>query len=273
MQWRSAFVVLILYFTSGCATSPYLQDRGRDAADIFSVTAGYGVGIRTQVGPLATSIGMIKDIVGVMSGAELSAEDAMPGSMGIILWEGASGNNHKEIAVRRKKSYEEGHFALLPFMYGVPYFPYFNPKEYHYLTKIEAAVGLGPSLRVAFNPVEFVDFLLGFFNVDLFGDDINAYLRPRSRAERILLDQSLFPNESIRFKSLELVRDDQPGRKYVAFDSDKTPDMAAIIARYGPPDRVVRYPFNPTQGECIYDQVGFRPSVGQIKAIRIVPAD
>lgn len=273
MQWQPAFVATIICFTAGCATSPYLQDRGRDAADIFSVTAGYGVGIRAQVGPLATSVGMIKDVGGVMSGTGLWATDAMPGSLGFLYLEGTSGNNHKDIAVLRKKSYEEAHMALLPFMYGVPSFPYFNPDEYHYLTKIEAAAGLGPSLRVAFNPVELVDFVLGFFNVDLFGDDINAYFEPRNRAERILLDPSLFPDESIRRKSLKLVRDDRPGRKYVPFDSDPRPDMAAIIARHGPPDRVGRYPFDPTQGECIYDQVGFRPSVGQVNAIRMVPVD
>ena len=175
MPIRPALLALGLSFASGCATAPYLQDRGRDAADVFSVTVGYGVGIRTQVGPLATSIGLIKDVAGVMSGSALWSTSASPMSIGTLYLDFVDGNNRTDTTRLRKKRYEQAHFAFLPFAYCEPSFPYFNPNECHYLTKLELAAGLGPSLRIAFNPVEFADFLLGLFTIDLFGDDISGH--------------------------------------------------------------------------------------------------
>ena len=38
-------------------------------------------------------------------------------------------------------------------------------------TQIEAAIGIGPSLRLGFNPGELLDFILGWTTVDIYGDD------------------------------------------------------------------------------------------------------
>lgn len=48
------------------------------------------------------------------------------------------------------------------------------------LTQLEAIVGLGPAVRVGFNPGELADFLLGWLGVDLYGDDVGNH----SEAER-----------------------------------------------------------------------------------------
>ena len=57
----------------------------------------------------------------------------------------------------------------------------FQPDDDHvrwdYCTQIEAAVGVGPMLRVAVNAAESVDFLCGWFIVDPLHDDIAG--RPR----------------------------------------------------------------------------------------------
>ena len=44
-----------------------------------------------------------------------------------------------------------------------------NPARW---TQIEVAAGLFGDVRLGFNPGELLDFLLGFFGADLYGDDI-----------------------------------------------------------------------------------------------------
>ena len=39
-------------------------------------------------------------------------------------------------------------------------------------THLEAAAALGVGVRLGFNPGELLDFLLGFFGADLYGDDL-----------------------------------------------------------------------------------------------------
>ena len=43
-----------------------------------------------------------------------------------------------------------------------------------YLTQVEAVVGLGPSIRLGFNPGELLDFILGWVTLDIFNDDLNS---------------------------------------------------------------------------------------------------
>jgi hypothetical protein len=53
---------------------------------------------------------------------------------------------------------------------------HFGRHRLQYYTQIEAVVALGPSFRFGFNPAELLDFLLGWFGVDIFHDD-RDYLR------------------------------------------------------------------------------------------------
>ena len=39
------------------------------------------------------------------------------------------------------------------------------------LTQCELAAGLGPTVRLGFNPGELVDFILGWTTLDIYGDD------------------------------------------------------------------------------------------------------
>ena len=61
-------VALILAASSfGCANS-YFIDRGRDAADILTLTAGVGFGVRARVGPLHTGLILNYDVAGLRGG-------------------------------------------------------------------------------------------------------------------------------------------------------------------------------------------------------------
>jgi hypothetical protein len=43
----------------------------------------------------------------------------------------------------------------------------------YYYTQLEAVVAIGPSIRVGVNPGELVDFILGWFGADIYGDDLS----------------------------------------------------------------------------------------------------
>lgn len=43
---------------------------------------------------------------------------------------------------------------------------------YSYYTEVQVAVGVGFMIRLGVNPGEFLDFLLGFTTLDLYGDDV-----------------------------------------------------------------------------------------------------
>ena len=81
--------------------------------------------------------------------------------------------------------------------------PYYTPPEYgtnypaHYWTQIEVTAGAGPSVRVGFNPGELVDFLVGWFGVDLYNDDIaSAAHKNRQTKEVPPEDWEVFQDDS-----------------------------------------------------------------------------
>lgn len=44
-----------------------------------------------------------------------------------------------------------------------------------YFTHVEVAAGAGGTIRIGTNPGEVLDFLLGFFGVDMYGDDLHHH--------------------------------------------------------------------------------------------------
>jgi hypothetical protein len=51
----------------------------------------------------------------------------------------------------------------------------------YYITQVEAAVGLGGTIRLGINPGELVDFLLGWMTIDFYGDDVQPQSREVNR--------------------------------------------------------------------------------------------
>lgn len=96
--------------------------------------------------------------------------------------------NRHGLSLRRGKCYEASNFyCWIPARYGSDpwsFVPFLTlPKgitqvvsteervPWWYFTEIEAVGGLGLTLRMGVNPGEFVDFLLGWFGIDIFNDD------------------------------------------------------------------------------------------------------
>ena len=171
---RLAPSIALALLCAGCA-SPYWQNRRADAADVFTATAGVGLGATARIGPLHAGLGVNWDFYGIEAG-----EIGKLGSLGeaitgigdkaaddCIVCMGWSEINQGERSAVRGKN-----VAYRPS--GIPFWDppppeSSNPARW---TQIEVAAGLLGGVRLGFNPGELLDFVLGFFGVDLYGDDL-----------------------------------------------------------------------------------------------------
>ncbi len=161
---------------TGCAsTRGYFVDRGRDAADIFTVTAGVGAGAKARVGPLQAGLVYQKDYAGLRSGAlfarrpSLSLEDDRALDINLFIC-GAESSNTGDVITKREKDFNTFNL-IVPVAIVEPESSQLTPP---YFFQIEALVGLGPTVRLGFNPAELLDFILGWTTVDIFGDDLET---------------------------------------------------------------------------------------------------
>jgi hypothetical protein len=191
--------LLLLVLVSGCAsTKAYFVDRGHDALDVFTLTFGTGLGAKARVGPVMLACDFIDDFGGLQSGEIFLQRDPtntisdVAGSFSKKLDErqggydnalfliGSDASRNSEYVRARRKYYHA--FYLLGIandlsLYSVVYSP-------PYFSQIEIAVGLGLSVRLGFNPVELLDFLLGWFGIDIYDDDVEMKKARQERAEK-----------------------------------------------------------------------------------------
>ena len=195
---------------AGCA-SAYWRDRANDLGDIASVSFGAGLGVRAQAGPVATGLGAQMDVAGFRGGrffADRRAFDLEPlgwsvdlvcasaNLFGLRPADGTQEPFDPDVDARGKyrgrcNGCIEG--AFVPFwLFGEPLHPgehggtadalppypvapgRASPED-HWSpdwTHLEIAAALGVGVRLGFNPGELLDFLLGFFGADLYGDDL-----------------------------------------------------------------------------------------------------
>ena len=158
---------------TGCASSQaYFADRGRDAADIVTVTVGKGVGVKARIGPFGLGLCINEDVAGLKSGQIFTANDHhdSDGELHLLLIGGES----TELASLRNKDYWAFYLLGIP-MPGTP-FPFAPENKYppYYFTQFDVAVGLGFTAKLGFNPGELLDFLLGWFGIDIYRDDMEA---------------------------------------------------------------------------------------------------
>ena len=158
---------------SGCATKPYLVDRGRDAADIITVTIGLGVGAKARVGPFQTGLLAESDGIGLRGGMFPDVSDNRESfvfprtvDLQLIAVGDESFDSNNELTAQRHKDFRANSVR-----------PLFFHRTIHescpsYYTQLDAVVALGPSIRLGFNPGELLDFLLGWGNVDIYKDDL-----------------------------------------------------------------------------------------------------
>jgi len=170
-------VVLAAAVGSGC-TSTYWANRGRDAADIVTLTLGTGFGVKAQVGPIQPAIIITHDIVGLRSGAvvpltmdiENNYEMFFPipideGTMAC----GAAYFHPGETGEKRRKDLDwRSPFPLVAYAGPKTDPDVFSPQY----TQIEVAGGAILTARLGVNVGELVDFLLGWFGVDMYKDDL-----------------------------------------------------------------------------------------------------
>ena len=183
----SVFVLVALTIASaGCG---YLSDRGRDVADVFTLTIGGGLGGTARVGPVHTGLFLGADVAGVRGGGvdaiEGESVDLLLGFPGPEGWYFASDEfavaSDDSIVRDRAKKYDA--MGVCPFImvpsdpgqgpprYVVP--NYHGKYPYYYWTQMEVIFGLGVSVRAGLNPGEVVDFVLGWFCIDIYTDDLS----------------------------------------------------------------------------------------------------
>jgi len=182
---------------TGCA-SPYMVDRGRDVADIFTASFGLGAGVQGRAGPFHAGILCNANECGLRSGTfhvpketdTLPAEGSKPRSFDFdfLLFKptqlgfGVDIYQPEQVQTDRGKAVDA--VGILPLFYT---FDMGSDKEeddapsarqlLHNYTQIEAVVGLGGTLRCGFNPGELLDFILGWTTIDIFNDDLEKRKR------------------------------------------------------------------------------------------------
>ena len=181
-------VLVAALLTTGCADfKTYIKDRGNDLADCFTARAGiaYGLGVRTQV----TNYVRVSAGIGSYSGKwvgyfgrnrvdESPLEQAWIGLPFSVLYLFST-----EFRVGRSK--DDWTASLLgvhveefrrPNPQWSPGVPLVREKFF-----IEVGATLGAvGFDLGFNPVEFVDFLLGWTTLDITGDDAGTGAAPES---------------------------------------------------------------------------------------------
>ena len=188
-QLAALILLPLCLLVSGCATGSYMADRGHDLADIVTMTAGKGLGASVHAGPIHGGLFVGKDQVGLRGGAlrtKWSQESsfgwaglfdpliAFPGGDMITTggeWFRAPFDGSK-IAEQRGKLYEaEG---IAPFLMIPNQRTPAGSNPAYYFTQIEASLGLGLTVRLGLNPGELVDFLFGWFGIDIYSDDLRG---------------------------------------------------------------------------------------------------
>lgn len=203
---RSAplLVFLVLLLASGCA---YLEDRGRDFLDCFqaSVDAGVGLGADARVGPLGIgsgywtgySVGLqrkaaaglwretamgfpLTQVVGAIRFSDADMATAISSALTMTSstwvehrwvqeWLGGPSKAPKDLPVLPLARY---HLLFVVPDFCYPTEPDRRRESWTDSFWIEGSVRVFLGVRAGFNPAEFLDFLLGWFGVDIAGDDI-----------------------------------------------------------------------------------------------------
>lgn len=213
--WRIPPLLAAVCLAVGCATSEYMTNRGRDAADIFTLTVGAGGGLKARVGPLQVAAFDNTDIVGLRAGQWIgngtdlvdNGETYIPlpvfervdwGDPVAVHVFGARGRGRmsdyrpEEVLFHSPNPFWHwrGLFGREIFSHGPDSTSSARGKnvtaqspvpllafgaEKHFFSQIEIGAGLVLTLRAGCNPGELADFLLGWVGLDLYHDDLELW--------------------------------------------------------------------------------------------------
>ncbi len=173
----SIFCLLAL-LTSGCS-SYYFTDRGNDAADIMTASAGKGWGIKTRLGPLYFGFISQQDTLGLRGGEFFNLGDLFsseePPCRDVQLLIGGSevfDTRHVTGEVRQKHFKARGKFIVQSPQSKIAPDIILPPTGIEYYSQLELALGLHGAIRIGINPLEIVDFICGLATVDILNDDL-----------------------------------------------------------------------------------------------------
>ena len=182
-------LLLIALFLTGCST-PFMTDRERDAADIFTASLGRGAGIKARTGPFQVGLFGNRDKIGLRGGQFHGNLDfSGPGGFdegisGAYLYGCSSTYDYtftlfslesfyspdKCLSCQRGKNLKSfGVLGITPINLTSCNRNEINKSSF---TQLEVAMGLGFTVRLGFNPGEALDFLAGWIGIDLYNDDL-----------------------------------------------------------------------------------------------------
>jgi len=163
---------------TGCVNwRGYFVDRGRDAADIVTVTAGYGLGARVRIGPLDVAVPLEGryHMWGLNGGEFFRSTRVHSGGTSLLPWQW---DEAKEPSFclegwRPGPIGEARHKAVDVDVHTPLFVTSVNPPENGaYWFQVEASGGFLASLRLGANPIELADFVFGLLTADFLGDDL-----------------------------------------------------------------------------------------------------
>ena len=180
MRRASQLVLLLLaMLLAGCAsTRSYFADRGRDAADVFSLSVGKGMGAKVRAGPVTLPL-LVEYTAAGLRGGEICSQDlsgvetnyhnlgTTDGGMGPLAFERfdlAQQDRGKNFAASSR-----GGDTYTPFITRLE-----SESSAAYYGEVEAVVAVWYSVRVGFNVLELLDFVVGWTTLDMFHDDIGT---------------------------------------------------------------------------------------------------
>ena len=174
LRQRALKLILLFIFAAsvtGCATSGYLADRSRDAADMLTVTVGLGAGANVRAGPIQTGLFLGFDQAGLRGGRLQRCPQDPYAPMPYVSQLTTPISGFESFTTRPKHSPEpsRGKDYVADGILCVTY-----ARNLPYYTQIEAAVGLIGTLRLGCNPGELLDFILGWFTIDVYNDDLGG---------------------------------------------------------------------------------------------------
>ena len=188
--YRAVVILVLPTVMTGCAsTTAYFVDRGRDAADILTVTVVGGLGGKVRVGPAELGLCGLTDMVGLRGGEisvfsnEPDREAKLIESVDIEWVIGPLFQESFEYETSKYRSDRHKAFRAYGILLGCPV----HGNEFvgrtvsrdpfthlQYATEIEVAAAVGVGFRFGLNPGELLDFFVGWFGIDIFDDDIEA---------------------------------------------------------------------------------------------------
>lgn len=206
--------ILLITPLCGCAsTKGYFIDRGRDAADIITLTGGMGFGAKAHIGPFHGGLLAGADTAG-LRGGRFYTTDINPlkahhdesrsfklhndrPSLFLELMFFSLESTYPRVIDCRGKNYDAFGILFLSMVNNdnssIADYPKHKGLFHPYYTQIEASVGFTPMVCVGFNPGELFDFFIGFAGLDLFGDDLEKQKKESQTSGNQKIDSNLDP--------------------------------------------------------------------------------